>query len=572
MTEILGHLPFDWKPAVIYGFYLLISLVIFVVFYYSFKTNWSSLHAAVKGTGVVILFALPFYGFSIIDTLQWNYRNKDLGGARILSTLPAPEGVVISDGGCGALCQEMLLEDQVRFVELARSGLVTKFGVNPPARFEKIAGRDQCDEARANATPADDLNLNSTGLVALDPRFQGALALGHCIAFVIIDELTAPVVIHTWPKEGPHAPMYLGDSDTVHHDIYRRGANLEVAEMLARSESAWVDVVDFPPRIRFSDPPENDLSFSIRLSYDAPPLTEFISRTLSLDIDGRLDFTAAAAPMLLANLRDGDEARRIGAAAALRDLAARRGGAGATEVSGETADGGAGQDGDTLDTAWIPPLVSALEDDNPSVRKSAAEAIGAYGPLAEPAIPALVDALGDTDEDVVSQARSALSNIGPGAVWPLIAALDSADGDIRIGAARVLGAIGPAAAAAGPALLALLDGETGALQSTAAWALGKIQWNEAVPHLLTAIEHPDGELHDSAKSALAHLGSVAVPGLIDKLGHDDDQVRLRVVDALGAIGPAARDALPALRAAMGGKPQVNYVWAIEKIEGKRNEP
>ncbi len=368
MTEILGHLPFDWKITVLYGFYLLISLSIFVIFYYSFKTNWSGLHAAVKGTGVVILFALPFYGFSIIDTLQLNYRSKEMGGARIRSTLPAPEGVVISHGGCGALCQELLLEDQVRFVELARSGLTTKFGVNPPARFEKIAGRNRCDEARASATPADDLNLNSTGLVDLDPGFQGALALDHCIAFVIIDELTAPVVIHTWPKEGPHAPMYLGNSDTEHHDIYRRGANLEVAEMLARSESAWVDVVDFPPRIRFSDPPENDPSFTIRLSYDAPPLTELVNRTLSLDIDGRLDFSAEAAPMLLANLRDGDEKRRISAAAALRDLTAR------------PADGEAGQDGGTLDTAWIPPLVAALQDDSPAVRKNAAEAIGAYGP------------------------------------------------------------------------------------------------------------------------------------------------------------------------------------------------
>ena len=71
---------------------------------------------------------------------------------------------------------------------------------------------------------------------------------------------------------------------------------------------------------------------------------------------------------------------------------------------------------------------------------------------------------------------------------------------------------------------------------------------------------------------LPHLGSAAVPGLIDKLGHDDHQVRLRVADALGAIGPAARDALPALRAAMGGKSQVNYALAIERIEGKQNTP
>ncbi len=448
MADILGTLPFDWRPVAIYGFYLTVSIFVFVVFYYSFKTNWSSLIAAVKGAGIVVLFALPFYGYSIIDALQLNYRGKEMAGIRVLSPFPAPEGVVISHGGCGALCQELLLEDHVRFVELARSGLVTIFGVNPPARFEKIAGRDRCEEARANATPAKDMNLNSTGLVALDPKFLGAAALDHCIGFVVIDELTAPVVIHTWPKEGPHVPIYLGNSGTVHHDIYRRGTNLEIAEMLARSESAWVDVVDFPPRLRIPDPPETGLSYSLRLSYGAPPLTELVNRTLSLDIDGRLDFSAEATSMLLANLRAADDARRIAAAAALRDLATQRAGAGSPKAPGQMADGAASQDGEALDSAWIQPLVAALNDENPSVRSSAAEAIGAYGPLAQ----------------------------------------------------------------------------------------------------------------------------TAVPALIDKLGQDDHQIRLRVVDALGAIGPAARDALPALRAAMNGKPQADFVAAIERIEGKRAQP
>ena len=540
MAEILGNLPFDWKPVAIYVFYLIVSLFIFVIFYYSFKTNWSSLHAAVKGTGIVVVCALPFYGYSIIDALQLNYRSKELGGSRIFSPLPAPEGVVISHGGCGALCQELLLEDQVRFVELARSNLVTLFGVNPPARFQRIVGRDRCAEARANATPAKDLNLNSTGLIDLGSGFEGAAALDHCIAFVIIDDLTAPVVIHTWPKDGSHAAVFLGKSGAEHHDIYRRGANLEVAEMLAQSESAWVEVVDFPPRIRVSEPPETGLSYSIRLSYEAPPLTDLVSRTLSLDVNGRLDIAPEAASLLLANLREGDEGQRIAAAAALRDLTAHRTGAGSPKGPNEPA----GRDVRPLDTAWIPPLVAALGDENAAVRSSAVEAIGAYGPLAKAAVPALV------------------------------AALHSADDGFRMAAARALGAIGPAAKAAGPSLVGLLDSDSGALQATAAWALGKIQWNEAVPHLLTAIEHPDGELNDSAKVALAHLGSIAVPGLIDKLGHADHRVRLRVVDALGAIGPAARDALPALRAAINGKgkTQGNYVSAIERIEGKRNSP
>ena len=171
---------------------------------------------------------------------------------------------------------------------------------------------------------------------------------------------------------------------------------------------------------------------------------------------------------------------------------------------------------------------------------------------------------------MADQAKAALSKIG--AVWSLTAALDSANDDIRIGAVRALGAIGPDARTAGPALADLLERETGALQAAAAWALGRLRWSKAVPQLLAAIEQPDDELRDNAKFALSHMGDAAVPGLIDKLEHDDPVVRLSVADALGAIGPAAQEALPALRAAMGPKPEVNYLWAVEKIEGKRQTP
>jgi HEAT repeat protein len=508
----------------------------------------------VKGTGIVILFALPFYGFTIIDALQLTYRAKTLGGARYVGKIPTPEAVVFSDTGCGGLCQELLLEDQVRYVEVASLGLATKTGINPPARLEKVAGQQQCQAAVERATPPEELDLHATGLISLDPPFQGAAAVDACIVFEIIADLTAPVVIHTWPKQGPHAPFYLGASDTEHHQIFRRGANLEIAELLAESESGWVKVVDFPPRIRFPDPSGEALSFSARMSYEAPPLSEMVARTLSLDINGRLDLPPAAAPLLIANLRQGGNTTRIAAAAALRDL-----------IFGSATD----QQGTPLDNAWLDPLVAALEDQDPSVRGAVAEAIGAYGPAAEAAIPALVDALGDDGAGVADQARAALSQIGVGAVQPLISSLNRADSVIRIGAVRALGTIGPNARAAGPALVKLLKRETGTLQAAAAWALGKLRWSEAVPLLLAAIEHSDHELRDSAKFALSHMGDAAVPGLIGKLDHDDLGVRLSVVEALGAIGPAARDAVPALHDAMGQKPDIKYLWAVEKIEGKR---
>jgi HEAT repeat protein len=217
-------------------------------------------------------------------------------------------------------------------------------------------------------------------------------------------------------------------------------------------------------------------------------------------------------------------------------------------------------------------LTAALADENPTVRRTTAEALGAYGPAAQSAVPRLISALGDKDEGIADQARLTLSKVGEGSVRHLVGALNHRNGEIRIGAVRTLATIGPAAQAAGPALLALLDADDGPLRATAAWALGKIHWLKAVPRLLSAIESSDRKLRDSAKSALSRMGAAAVPGLIDKLGHDDEGVRLRVVDALGAIGPAARDALPALREVMGPEPKVNYRWAIERIEGKRKTP
>ena len=62
----------------------------------------------------------------------------------------------------------------------------------------------------------------------------------------------------------------------------------------------------------------------------------------------------------------------------------------------------------------VPALAEALQDKEPGVRRSAAEALGWIGPKAQDAVPALVEAL--QDKELVRQgAMEALGQIGPAA-------------------------------------------------------------------------------------------------------------------------------------------------------------
>jgi HEAT repeat protein len=114
----------------------------------------------------------------------------------------------------------------------------------------------------------------------------------------------------------------------------------------------------------------------------------------------------------------------------------------------------------------IASLITALADESPQVRGTAAEALGRIGPEAEPAVDRLIELLGD-DSEYTSQ-------MGCMRFQP----------QVRTQAARALGRIGPAAAAALPLLILLLEDES--LCDVAATAIGGIgpQARSALPDLL----------------------------------------------------------------------------------------
>ncbi len=124
----------------------------------------------------------------------------------------------------------------------------------------------------------------------------------------------------------------------------------------------------------------------------------------------------------------------------------------------------------------------ALKDEEGSVRKVAAEALGGIGPEAKAAVPALIEALKDPEGDVRREAAQTLGQIGPeakAAVPALSEALKDTEWEVRSGAGRALGGIGPEAKAAIPALIEASKDEYGRDREAADEALWEITEGES---------------------------------------------------------------------------------------------
>ena len=191
----------------------------------------------------------------------------------------------------------------------------------------------------------------------------------------------------------------------------------------------------------------------------------------------------------------------------------------------------------------VPVLVAALNDRDPEVRAASAWALGARGAAAEPAVPALTGALRDEQEAV------------------------------RTAVAEALGALGPRARSAAPALFAALDDPRASVRAAAAQALARLEPTaESVPSLSRALAHTDGYVRGFAAWSLGNLGPAAreaVPAMVEALGPDD--TANVVAAALARIGPAAAEAVPALVADLRG-PDPGRRWRAARTLGRIGPP
>ncbi len=154
------------------------------------------------------------------------------------------------------------------------------------------------------------------------------------------------------------------------------------------------------------------------------------------------------------------------------------------------------------------------------------------------------------------RAAEALAKLGADGVKALAGLLGDRDSDVRARAAETLGQIGPDAKEAIPALAkAMKDRESGPWP---AQALGRIG-AAAVPVLIEALKAKDGEQQALAADALKQIGPAAkdaVPALVEvaKGGEGTHVVgRINALAALGRIGPKAAEAVPALIELVKGK-------------------
>lgn len=156
----------------------------------------------------------------------------------------------------------------------------------------------------------------------------------------------------------------------------------------------------------------------------------------------------------------------------------------------------------------------------------------------------------DTEEWL--EAEAALRNMRGDAVPYLTDAIRRSDGDARIRLLFVLEWIGPSAESAVPLLLELLGHQSAEVRITAAGTIVAIDCSQrrtALPVLIRGLKEDPQVASRAAISigALGADGAPAVPALVEALRGRDARLRLEAAGALWRIGPAAKQAIPALK-------------------------
>jgi HEAT repeat protein len=212
----------------------------------------------------------------------------------------------------------------------------------------------------------------------------------------------------------------------------------------------------------------------------------------------------------------------------------------------------------------VPDLLRALHDSNAAVRINAAIALGDSRSEVERVVTELCRSMSDPNHDVRWRAIEATGRLGPSAraaTGALLACLDGPDPQLRPWAARALGKIHPpddtVVAHLAKAVKATNDPPT---RLAALQALGQIGPSSeeaiaAIVDILKTHRFPNKSIAENTRrEAITALGNVrhnyplVVQALIVVLGNEELSLpcRAAAANSLGALGPEASAAIPAL--------------------------
>jgi len=203
-----------------------------------------------------------------------------------------------------------------------------------------------------------------------------------------------------------------------------------------------------------------------------------------------------------------------------------------------------------------------LRHKNPRIRARAVSELVRLGPQAADAIPALIEAFDDPAPEVSRDLSYALGGIGPKLMPHLVKALKDPRPRVRAGAAASLSSFRDDPDASVPLLINALRDDSWLVRSEAARSLEVYgpKTQAAVPALIKALKDENRQVAGFAASALCQTrprAPDAVPALIEaaKLRPEgpDDALRLWALNALGTIGPGAKEAVPFLTEALKSK-------------------
>lgn len=216
-------------------------------------------------------------------------------------------------------------------------------------------------------------------------------------------------------------------------------------------------------------------------------------------------------------------------------------------------------------------LLALLEDRDPQVRLTAAQALGKIA--ASGTAPALLRRLHDADPTVRAMSAWALGHLGEDVLdeagLELARRLDDPSPLVKRAAARALGDVGGT-----PAIVDLLtDRLTHGDVETRRAAVQALTWLDATAAshaLITALGDPDALVRQGAVAALGELVDPrSLPAIRERLLKDTDAgVRGEAAYRLGKFGD--RTVVPALRAASTRDPDPAVrqwaAWALAQIE------